>query len=294
MARIRTIKPEFFRHEGLYDLEQDTLLPIRLAFAGLWTECDKEGRFQWRPRMLKAAIMPYDDVDFSRVLDALATRGFVVRYACPEAPDDRSRDFGCIPSWRLHQIPNNREKASQIPPPSDACPTREPRVPHAASVEGEREGNGIHIQPCAVREGNLPEPAKAARVPVGNPPKSDAELRPLFDAYCAGTGQRLTWRHQYVLPCEQIAVLTRDAAVVQRAARFYAQALGVGITPSLQRFAAEFDKWRAESERPAREATKQRRDDPRFGAPSPASRRLWCSRCMTTHPEGQHVALATA
>ena len=45
MARIRTIKPEFFRHEGLYELEQETGFAIRVAFAGLWTACDREGRF---------------------------------------------------------------------------------------------------------------------------------------------------------------------------------------------------------------------------------------------------------
>jgi hypothetical protein len=81
MGRIRTIKPEFFTHEELFDLEEREGLPVRLAFIGLWTICDREGRFKWRPRSIKAQILPYDNVDFSRVLDALATRGFVVRYA---------------------------------------------------------------------------------------------------------------------------------------------------------------------------------------------------------------------
>ncbi|GAA4169527.1 hypothetical protein [Shinella granuli] len=81
MARIRTIKPEFFKHEGIFDAEQETGLPLRLAFAGLWTQCDREGRFAWRPRQLKVDILPYDELDFLRVLDALATRGFIVKYA---------------------------------------------------------------------------------------------------------------------------------------------------------------------------------------------------------------------
>ena len=55
-------------------------MPIRVAFAGLWTRCDREGRFQWRPRQLKVQILPYDNADFARVLDALATRGFIVKY----------------------------------------------------------------------------------------------------------------------------------------------------------------------------------------------------------------------
>ena len=73
VARIRTIKPEFFRHAGLFDLEQETGLPLRVAFAGLWTAADREGRFAWKPRELKLDCLPFDLVDFSRVLDALST-----------------------------------------------------------------------------------------------------------------------------------------------------------------------------------------------------------------------------
>lgn len=138
MARIRTIKPEFFKHERLFDLEEETGLPIRLAFIGLWTQADREGRFEWRPRQLKADILPYDDIDFSRVLDALATRGFVVRYA------SNDREYGFIPSWRKHQVINNKERASGHPEPlkkdlqnnniDNASSTREQREAHATTT----------------------------------------------------------------------------------------------------------------------------------------------------------------
>lgn len=148
MARIRSIKPTFFKHEELFDAEQESGLPLRLAFAGLWTQADREGRFRWRPRQLKTDILPYDEVDFSRVLHALATRGFVVRYA------SGGDDYGFIPSWHKHQIINNRESASELPDPtegveiaykSDACPTRAPRDGDACSTplkyaQAEREG----------------------------------------------------------------------------------------------------------------------------------------------------------
>jgi hypothetical protein len=55
--RIRTIKPELFRHEGLFDLEIETKLPIRVAWMGLFTCSDREGRFPWRPRVLKTMIL---------------------------------------------------------------------------------------------------------------------------------------------------------------------------------------------------------------------------------------------
>lgn len=109
MGRIRTVKPELFRHEALFEAEQDYQLPLRLAFIGLFTCCDKEGRFRWRPRQLKLDILPYDDIDFSRVLDALATRDFLVKY------EVEGEVYGYIPSWHKHQNINNKEAESNLP-----------------------------------------------------------------------------------------------------------------------------------------------------------------------------------
>ena len=133
MARIRTIKPELFRHEDLFELESSTGLPIRTAFMGLFTVCDREGRFKWRPRRLKLDVLPYDDVDFSRVLDALATRDFIKMY------DVNGETYGYIPSFTDHQLINNKEMPSSIPEPPNnlenpettGVSTREPRVEHA-------------------------------------------------------------------------------------------------------------------------------------------------------------------
>lgn len=140
MARIRSIKPEFFRHEALYEGERQTKLPLRIAFAGLWTAADREGRFRWAPRQLKLDCLPYDECDFSRVLDALLTRGFIVKY------EVEGREVGCIPSWHTHQVINNREKASDLPAPNDInALTREARVEDALStplVQVQGEGKG--------------------------------------------------------------------------------------------------------------------------------------------------------
>jgi len=162
MARIRTIKPEIATHEGLYDLELETSLPIRFAWCMLFTVCDREGRFQWRPRALKAQILPYDLIEFSRVLDAWLTRGFVVKFRV------KNDWYGWVPTFTRHQVINNREVASSLPSVEkadevidhrsqqladasstrdsrvdDASSTREAREGHAASGEGKgREGKG--------------------------------------------------------------------------------------------------------------------------------------------------------
>lgn len=147
MARIRTIKPEFFSHEEIFDAEIESGLPLRVAFIALWTLCDREGRFKWEPRRLKIGCLPYDELDFSRVLDALTTRGFIVRYTV------KGVEYGCIPSLTEHQVFNPRESASKLPGPKDAdnsspekprkqpkterfdaSTTREARVDHASST----------------------------------------------------------------------------------------------------------------------------------------------------------------
>jgi len=147
MARIRTVKPELFRHEDLHEAEISTQLPLRLAFIGLFICCDREGRFRWKPKQLKLDVMPYDEIDFSRVLDALLTRGFVVKY------EVSGEIYGYIPSWHKHQSINNKESASNLPPPPAEpndykdLSTREERVSNAIVTplnltQGEKEGKG--------------------------------------------------------------------------------------------------------------------------------------------------------
>lgn len=135
-ARIRTIKPEIAKDEELWDLGQQTGLPVYQAFTVLWCYADREGRFGWRPRQLKSDVLPYWDGDFSRVLDALASRGFIKKYA------SNGRQFGVVCKFLKHQFINNREPASELPPPpeddekqelrrdDDATTTRESHAPH--------------------------------------------------------------------------------------------------------------------------------------------------------------------
>lgn len=109
MPRIRTVKPEMALHEGLYELEAETGLPIRFAWCMLFCHADREGRFEWRPRRLGTQILPYDGIDFARVLDAWVTRGFVRCYRVGSAW------YGEIPTFRRHQVINNREADSELP-----------------------------------------------------------------------------------------------------------------------------------------------------------------------------------
>lgn len=148
--RIRTVKPDFFHHEGLYDAEVSSGLPLRLAFEGLWTVCDRDGRFEWRPRALKAHILPFDNVDFTEILVALEKNGFISRY------ESDGVSYGYVPSFSKHQVVNARESASSLPRPprtrarrvTDACPTRDD------PAHGEWEGKGKEGEGEKEQEGN--------------------------------------------------------------------------------------------------------------------------------------------
>lgn len=133
MARIRSIKPQFFRHGDLFDAEKASCLPLRVAYAGLWCVADRHGRFKWKPREIKVEVLPYDDVDFGAVLDALAHYRFVFKY------QSGGEWFGYIPKFSEHQHINKHEPESSIPaPPKDVAKKVHAR---AMPVHAPREGN---------------------------------------------------------------------------------------------------------------------------------------------------------
>jgi hypothetical protein len=115
MARIRSIKPDFFLHEELSELS-----PLhRLFFIGLWTLADKEGKLEDRPRRIKAALFPYDETDVEPLLADLDAGGFILRYQADKKP--------CIyiPGFESHQRPHPKETSFKLPNPSPEALCRE-------------------------------------------------------------------------------------------------------------------------------------------------------------------------
>lgn len=133
--RIRTIKPEFFTHPGIQEAEAESGLPLRVAYIGLWCAADREGRFKWDHKRLGVQILPYDAVDFSRVLDVLMSRGYIVKYT------SGSGVYGWIPSFSKHQIVNNKERASELPEPNrDIALTASSNECNASATRELRDG----------------------------------------------------------------------------------------------------------------------------------------------------------
>jgi len=112
LARIRYLKPDFFKDEDIAELPFET----RLVFAGLWCQADREGRLEDRPKRLKVEIMPYDDIDIEKQLQLLANskknsnRPFIVRY------EINGEKYIQILNFSKHQKFHSTEKESEIPP----------------------------------------------------------------------------------------------------------------------------------------------------------------------------------
>jgi hypothetical protein len=108
MARIRSIKPEFFTSLSNSELS----IPARLTFIGLWTHCDDEGRCIDDARLIKAALWPLERSVKAVEADLcdLAAAQKITRYAADGHP------ILAIVKWRTHQV-INRPKASRYPAP---------------------------------------------------------------------------------------------------------------------------------------------------------------------------------
>lgn len=133
MARIRTIKPEFFTSEDIVSLS-----PLaRLLYVALWCEADREGRFAWKPRTFKMRYFPADECDIDALCAEIIAAKLVKLYG---------DGLAYIPKFGAHQHVNPRESASTLPDP-DAKTTRAARVSDAPVThreEGkERKGKEV-------------------------------------------------------------------------------------------------------------------------------------------------------
>ena len=107
MARARNIKPSFFTHDELADND-----PLgRLLFIGLWTIADYKGELEWRPKRVKAQVMPYDDCDIEALAINLEKTGFIRFYSVGGS------DYVHIVNFNKHQNPhkNEKDKGSDVP-----------------------------------------------------------------------------------------------------------------------------------------------------------------------------------
>jgi hypothetical protein len=110
MPRQAMIRPEFFRDEVLAEVE-----PLgRLLYMALWCWTDGQGRIEDEPSVLARVMLAGRACDADDLLEQLARRGFVRRFAAPGQRfveivgfrgGDRGRDRPRLMEWRGERAP---------------------------------------------------------------------------------------------------------------------------------------------------------------------------------------------
>ena len=163
MARIRSIKPDFWTSEQVMECSPIT----RLMFIGMWNFADDHGRMPAAPKTIKAQIFPADDIDATnvrRMLNELSSNGLIVLY------DVDGKGFLQITGWH-HQKIDKRQPAKYPEPPKDQSPT----IRRTVSTEGigeDRKGSD-RIEPESLP--SVAVPAREADKPMG-PIPADFQL----------------------------------------------------------------------------------------------------------------------
>ena len=96
MARIRTIKPEFWDDEKISLISRD----VRLLYIGMWTFSDDYGVVKGNSIWLKSKVFPYDNVQvkqFDSWLTDLERLGFISPFSHSE------EKFYYLPNFSRHQ-----------------------------------------------------------------------------------------------------------------------------------------------------------------------------------------------
>ena len=141
MARIRSIKPEFWSSEQVMNCSTNA----RLFFIGLWNFCDDAGRHPLAPVQLKALIFPGDTFSSANIrgmIDELSSNGLLTPYTVD------GKEYLSITGWR-HQ------KIDRPQPPKYPAPTAEggvSLVEHSSSVrDGAQRGEVSKKQQVVVQ-----------------------------------------------------------------------------------------------------------------------------------------------
>lgn len=153
MARIRSIKPDFFTSPDIAALS----IPARMTFVGLWTYCDDSGRGYDDPRLVKAAVWPLDDdrtiTDVAADLKELTKRGQIRRYRVD------GRAYLQVCNWQHQKI--SHPTPSKLPPPPEKPPEKIRSAPESLSPDLDLEveqGKDLDLEQGAGTRARDPEP----------------------------------------------------------------------------------------------------------------------------------------
>ncbi|UVL02086.1 DnaT-like ssDNA-binding domain-containing protein [Pseudomonas sp. B21-047] len=114
MARIRTIKPEFWTSEQVMECSA----MARLLFIGIWNFCDDAGNHPMSPKTIKALVFPGDDITSLTVeglLTELVTNRLITLY------EAASKQYLHVNGWHHQKIDRPTVKHPEFVEPSPSA-----------------------------------------------------------------------------------------------------------------------------------------------------------------------------
>lgn len=131
MARIRTIKPDFWRDESLASISPEAAL---LAI-GLLNHADDEGYFNAHPKLIESDIFPLRELSstITAMIDELHCIGYIEIYKGTDG-----KRYGHICNFSKHQV-INKKNPSKI---KDLCKLVDDSVTTTVVVPLGKEGKG--------------------------------------------------------------------------------------------------------------------------------------------------------
>jgi hypothetical protein len=160
MARIRNVKPDFFRHRRLQELEKNNPGKyVMLVFQGLWLQADRCGRFPWNEDQLCLDILPWLDFEIGESMRLLAEHDFIVSY------EVGGKHYGLLPNFEKDQsfCKEEREKSPRYPAPPPDILEKYPDSSDEEMVLGKRGGRGA--APMRPRSAPIGPPLRTSSAP---------------------------------------------------------------------------------------------------------------------------------
>lgn len=105
MPRIRSIHPGLATDEAFMQMTAFA----KAAWSLLWTQCDDQGVFEWKPVVLKARILPADHIEFASILEEWESLGCVQRFEVD------GKSFGAVRNFQRWQRPKKPNPVYPLP-----------------------------------------------------------------------------------------------------------------------------------------------------------------------------------
>lgn len=176
MARIRSLKPEFWTSEQVMECS-----PIaRLAFVGMWNFCDDRGVHPASTKTLKAEIFPGDDISEKQVrglVQELIDQGLLIEY------ESSGKRYWSVTGWHHQKIDKPTYKHPPPPNTPQLLPDNSSNGSRVVGDSSPPEGKGVE----STGEDGMPPPVGDAPAPKERKKRDEVTLA-AYLAQCESDG----------------------------------------------------------------------------------------------------------